>query len=384
MSGYRSPSNRPRGAVTPGATAHDQLGVECSTSLPLADQAIPLALAARVMREAMRDKGYQATPIGTMVRRYMRWLRNEQGSTRATCRDYEAILARMSLTLADRQIVEVSKEDLRDVIDLWSERTPRTRAKVTSVIRSFWGWMEDEGHIALSPAAKIRRPKAERRVARALPSNARTRLLEAARHPRDRLGLYCLLGLGLRREELAGLQVHAFDAFDGWVIVDGKGAKERKLPVMGPMLSELRLYLAADLPHVGRPPEPDDYLLYPVDHRATGKGPEGQLRHRRTGRPKDRPSPQAVHRWYYRIAAAAGLVARGQTSGLNMHRARHLFALEVRRAAGLDIASSMLGHSDVSTTLGIYGHVDEDELRDGMSAYLAWLEGTDDGTENEV
>jgi integrase/recombinase XerC len=237
--------------------------------------------------------------------------------------------------------------------------------------------MEEQGHLAISPAARIRRPKAERKVARPLASNARTRLLDAARVPRDRLGLWCLLGLGFRREELAGVQSRDFDPDAGTVILYGKGAKERRLPVMGPVLDELRLYLAADLPHVGRPPEPDDYLLYPVDHRATGKGPEGQLRHTRTGRPKDRPSSQAVHRWYYRIVAAAGLVPRGATSGLNMHQARHLFAMEMRRAAGLDIASQMLGHSDVSTTLGIYGHVDEDELRDGMSAYLAWLDGED-------
>jgi len=72
-----------------------------------------------------------------MAARYIRWLRNEYGATPSTIRDYEAILAGMSLALADRELIEVSVEDLRDVIDLWGGRAARTRQKVTSVIRAF-------------------------------------------------------------------------------------------------------------------------------------------------------------------------------------------------------------------------------------------------------
>ena len=57
-----------------------------------------------------------------------------------------------------------------------------------------------------------------------------------------------------------------------------------------------------------------------------------------------------------------------------MHRARHTFAMELRRVAGLDAASHALGHSDLSTTLGIYGHFDEGDLETAMSAYATWLE----------
>jgi hypothetical protein len=80
--------------------------------------------------------------------------------------------------------------------------------------------------------------------------------------------------------------------------------------------------LAADLPHLERPPEGDDYLLYPVRKPACGKGSEGQLLRAYLAEPKKRPSPQSVHRWWYRHAQAAGLVGPGVKSGLNMHRAR--------------------------------------------------------------
>jgi site-specific recombinase XerD len=179
----------------------------------------------------MKDKSYQGTPVGVMVARYIRWLRNEYGATPSTIRDYEAILARMSLSLADKELIEVSVEDLRDIIDLWGGRAARTRQKVISVIRAFWSWAEEQGHIAISPAARIRRPKAEQKVAALLPLDARPRLLSQAKHPRDRLGLFCLLALGLRRAELACIRIRDFDAERGVLRVRGKGQKERLLPL---------------------------------------------------------------------------------------------------------------------------------------------------------
>jgi len=180
-------------------------------------------------------------------------------------------------------------------------------------------------------------------------------------------------GLGLRRAELAGIQIRDFDAQRGLLRVLGKGQKERMIPLRGPILAELRLMLSVDLPHVGRPPEGDDYLLYPVKRLAAGKGSEGQLLRTSRADPKKRPSPQSVHRWWYRHAQAAGLVGPGVTSGLNMHQARHTFAMELRRVAGIDAASDALGHADLNTTLGIYGHFDESDLEGAMEAYARWV-----------
>jgi integrase/recombinase XerD len=319
--------------------------------------ALTLAEAGRIIREAVEDNRYRETPLGVFVARYIRWMRNEYGATPSTIRDYEAILARMSLTLPDKELIDVTIEDLRTVIELWSTRTARTRQKVTSVIRAFWAWCEEQGHIALSPAARI------------LPLDARPRLLSQAKHPRDRLGLYCLLVLGLRRSELAGIQIRDFDAQRGNLRVFGKGQKERVIPLRGPILDELRLLLSFDLPHLGRPPEGDDYLLYPIRRYAQGKYFKAF--------PKNKPSPQAVHRWWYRQAQEAGLVSFGVTEGLNMHQARHTFAVELRRIAGIDAASHALGHADLTTTLGIYGHFDHTDLEGAMESYADWMEAQD-------
>jgi integrase len=57
-----------------------------------------------------------------------------------------------------------------------------------------------------------------------------------------------------------------------------------------------------------------------------------------------------------------------------MHLARHTFATELRRVAGIDAASQALSHADLNTTLGIYGHRDQTDLEAAMEAYARWLE----------
>jgi integrase len=57
-----------------------------------------------------------------------------------------------------------------------------------------------------------------------------------------------------------------------------------------------------------------------------------------------------------------------------MHQARHTFAMEHRRVAGIDAASHALGHADLSTTFGIYGHRDDSDLETAMEAYAQGLE----------
>jgi integrase len=172
---------------------------------------LTLGEAARIIREAVKDKSYRKTRLGQLVGRYLRWFRNEYGATDSTIRDYEAVLARMSLLLADRDPLEVSTEDLREVIDTWAMRHARTRAKVTSVIRAFWVWAEEEGHVPFSPASKIRRPRAPRKTAPLLPAHVDELLLGCARTSRDRLALLVLLDCGVRRAELAGIRICDFD-----------------------------------------------------------------------------------------------------------------------------------------------------------------------------
>jgi len=143
--------------------------------------------------------------------------------------------------------------------------------------------------------------------------------------------------------------------------VFGKGQKSRVIPLRGRVVLEIERYLLEPLAVVQRTPEPDDYLLYPEKRTAGGVILAAY--------PKRRMSSPTIHRWWYRHAAAAGLVGQGMTSGLNMHRARHTFATDLRRVADLGAASLALGHSDLSTTAAIYGHYDLSDLERAMEAF---------------
>jgi integrase len=240
---------------------------------------------------------------------------------------------------------------------------------VTSVIRSFFEWCLDEDLLEVSPAARIRRPKAPRKEIPLLPEVARERLLAAAPRARDVFALSVLLDLGVRRNELRMLRLRDVDLARRVLVVMGKGQKARALPLRGEIVLAAESYLLEDLEGVGRPPQPDDFILYPEKrtppHPKTGAQPVYWA---------DPSTPMAgngVHRWWYRMCEQAGLVAKGQRSGLNLHRARHGFALEMRRAVSLEAAWQALGHSDLSTTMRHYGHWADDELASAFEALAA-------------
>src|SRR5215216_4204899 len=126
--------------------------------------ALTLADAARIMRDALRDRSYRATSLGLEVARYYRWKKNEWGARAETLRDYEAILAKLALDHADLELVDfeppVGTERLREFIDArWGERTGRTRAKVISVLRDFFAYQVREQRLHANPALPIFRPR---------------------------------------------------------------------------------------------------------------------------------------------------------------------------------------------------------------------------------
>lgn len=326
---------------------------------------------APMIRGLIKDKRYRASALGALVGRYIRWFRNEWGASSESVRDYEAILARMAITLADKEPAVVTIDDLREVIDLWSAREPRTVAKVTSVIRAFWSWAEDESFVPVSPAARLRRPKSAKKAPPLLAKGTDARLLAAATCARDRLAILMLIDLGMRRGELAGVRVRDIDVGRRQVTVTGKGNKQRVIPMRGRIVLAAEEYLLETLPLVNRQPEPDDFLLY-FEKRL----PNDELHE---SDPKRAKYANGVHRWWYRQLRQAGITGKGETSGVNMHRARHTFAQGVRRAAkDIGAVQHLLGHSDPSTTIRQYGGYAQEDLERAMEAYAREAREEDD------
>lgn len=318
---------------------------------------------ASMIEQAVRDKSYRSTPLGLYVGRYIRWCRNERNLVEeTTLRDYEGTLARMAVTLSRREPEDVTIEDLRTVVDLWAGREANTRRKVISTIRGFWKWIEDEGIVERSPATRLRTPRRPKKAIGLL-GEVDTHLLAAAETARDRLALLVLLDCGLRRSELTAIMARDFDLRERRLTVFGKGQKHRILPLRGRIVPAIDEYLLTELREpVGRRPRPDDYLLY-SEHRNR----HGIYR----ADPALRMPGQTAHHWWYRHLQAAGLVEKDVERGMNMHRARHTFATELRRTPGVDLGDvqHMLGHEDIHTTEAYYGHYDLTDLERAMDAF---------------
>jgi hypothetical protein len=138
---------------------------------------LTLGEAARIMREAVKDKSYRSTPVGLEVAHFIRWFRNEYGATAETLRDYEAILAKLAIDHADLELAAFEPPHgttrLRDFIDgRWGDAAPRTRKKVRAVLMSFFKWAQAEFKLQGNPRL---RPRA------AAPSRARQGRQDRAR-----------------------------------------------------------------------------------------------------------------------------------------------------------------------------------------------------------
>ena len=88
-----------------------------------------------------------------------------------------------------------------------------------------------------------------------------------------------------------------------------------------------------------------------------------------------------VHRWWYEQLALAGFTVKGVQRVMNMHRARHTFATELRRdSRDLGVVQRMLGHDDIHTTEAYYGHYDLGDLEAAMEEFARKREMTPDAS----
>jgi integrase/recombinase XerD len=159
-----------------------------------------------------------------------------------------------------------------------------------------------------------------------------TQLIKAARPGRERLMVQTAYACGLRINELLHLQVADIDSGRMVVVVrQGKGGKDRLVPLSPRLLSELRSYWREYRPAT---------WLFP------GKIPDRPVR------------DGTVHRWFQELSARVGFRKR-----VSCHTLRHSFATHLLEA-GVDLRTlqALLGHSQLRATLG-YLHMSTRHLQ---------------------
>ena len=272
-----------------------------------------------------------------LVDRFLDMMAAEAGSSRHTLAAYRNDLERTAENIGS--LSEASADDLSRLGAAWAELSPATVARRSASLRRFFGFLVDDGLRKDDPSATLPRPRLERPLPRILETPEVERMFEAAEERaasgepaavRNLALLELLYGSGLRATELVSLPRGAVRSGQPFLMVRGKGSKERLVPI------STRAEAA-----VGRWLElvPGDTLwLFP-----SGKTHLSRVR---------------LFQIVRAMAADAGIAPER----VSPHVLRHAFATHLLSGgADLRVLQSLLGHADIATTQ-IYTHVDSARL----------------------
>jgi len=223
--------------------------------------------------------------------------------------------------------------------------SPRTLARRISAMRQFYKFLLLEGVRQDDPTAELDTPRLGRPLPKILSETEIKALIDAAQSWAGNEGIRvgCIIELlyatGLRVSELVTLPLAAARRDPRFLIISGKGGRERVVPLSEPARAALGRYLECRedfLPEAG----PSRWLF-------PSRGRAGHLTRQRTGQ------------LLKELAAKAGL----NPDRLSPHVLRHAFASHLLdHGADLRSVQQMLGHADIATTQ-IYTHVETERLR---------------------
>lgn len=218
----------------------------------------------------------------------------------------------------------------------------RTLARIISGIKSFFRWLLHEHYIDEDPTLLFEGPRIGRKLPEVLSVEEIDAMIEAAdmskfEGVRNRAIMETLYGCGLRVSELINLEISRIYADEQYIIVRGKGDKERLVPMAGTTLSAIKEYLELR----------GDITIK--------RGEDNIVFVSRRGR---RLTRMMV---YYIVSGLAEKA--GVEKEISPHTLRHSFATHLLEGgANLRAIQQMLGHESISTT-EIYLHLDRSYLR---------------------
>ncbi|HVI99466.1 MAG TPA: tyrosine recombinase [Sphingomonas sp.] len=275
-----------------------------------------------------------------LIERFLEMMAAEAGAAANTIAAYRSDLD-LASTALDGGLAEASETDLARLGDGWARLARSTVARKAAALRRFYAFLADEGLRAADPGAALPRPGTARALPKSLSHADVDRLFAAvearlARDPPDpndlRLSalVELLYGSGLRASELVSLPRNAVAPDRPFLILKGKGGRERMVPIS----DRARAAVAAWRAHVA----PDRLWLFP-----SGKKHLSRVR---------------LYQLIKALAAEAGV----PPDRVSPHVLRHAFATHLLEGgADLRALQSMLGHADIATT-EIYTHVDARRL----------------------
>jgi integrase/recombinase XerC len=281
------------------------------------------------------------------IEKFLRYLEVEQGVSPHTLRAYRKDLDDFAL-LCPTEPQEVELVDIRGFL---SEQMSEGKARTTvsrrlATLRSFFRYLYQEGYVKVNQAKLTPAPKTPKHLHSFLNVDDAFNLVQSPKGMgilpvRDRAILELLYSSGLRVSETAALNMDDLNIREGMVRVQGKGRKERMVPVGSKAIDALKYYLI-------------ERALF--KRRRRGADTEQALFLNRNG---SRLTDRQIRRIVVKYARSIGI--EGQ---IGPHTLRHTFATHLLLGgADLRAIQELLGHSSLSTTQK-YTHLDIGQLID--------------------
>ena len=244
---------------------------------------------------------------------------------------------------------QVQYSDLKEFL-IWfnkNNNNARTQSRTLSGIRAYFKFLLIEGEITENPSSLIESPKIGLKLPEVLSIEEIDRMVDVIdlSRPdghRNKAIIETLYGCGLRVSELVGLKLTDIHYEDGYIIVTGKGNKQRLVPIGGKALKEIDLYKTDR----NRLSVIKDINILFLNRRGS------------------RLTRIMIFTIIKDLAAKAGI-----TKNISPHTFRHSFATHMIEAgADLRAVQEMLGHESILTT-EIYTHIDRSYLRDSLMMF---------------
>lgn len=242
-----------------------------------------------------------------------------------------------------KNVADINTMDIRMYLAAYGKTGVKASTIRTEIARlkSFFTWLENEDYINKSPLRKIKPPKKEKRIVKALTIEELEQLREACVGIRERALMETFYATGCRLAEVVGLNRDDIDWQAMSARVIGKGNKERIVLFSHKAFSHLRKYLMSR--------QDDDPALFVTERK-----------------PYHRLGNRAIQREVKKIAARTSI-----TKNIHPHVLRHTFAtLKLENGARLSDIQALLGHSDPSTTQ-IYAQTSEQSMQEAYRKYHA-------------
>lgn len=284
---------------------------------------------------------------------FLSFLVVEKGLSENTLESYGRDLKKFLLFIESRGITSAREIRYSDILDFLTHSREEGLTATTIVrsmvsVKQFFKYLLSEKVLSEDPTAHIKTPKMKKAIPGVISLDDVESILGAPDEStpeglRDAAMLEILYATGIRVSELIGLKLNDVNFELGFVVVYGKGSKERVVPIGDKAKDKLLLYLRDSRPALlkGR----ESKALF-VTRRGAGMTRQG----------------------FWKIIKAQARRA-GVTKKISPHTLRHSFATHLlERGADLRTIQIMLGHSDISTTQ-IYTHVESERLKEIHKKY---------------